>query len=264
MSGITLDRSEFVVLMDAVEANAVVGIDPAKIVPQDEAQLKALLEAGLERLKERGALRVVDDVNILDIDLLSMAMLVANPEIAVITTRDNPGLGQQLFLHYAAGDVIVEQTLPDQTHHRWALVAGGQTGLVERLLGILPVEGGAAQFSARIKQADFLEAKSLIEAGQADQGRARFQQAGLSGPGVEGLIDAIARPKFGGMVAVLQWRDGEPTDARNLALVQGPQAAYLLLQSPADPETLEISTTDEPKTRSLLINWLAELSARQN
>lgn len=263
MTGFTLDRSEFLVLMDAVEADAVVGIDPARLIPQDEGQLRSLMEAGFERLKERGALRVVDDVNIMDIDLLSMALLVANPEIAVITTRDNPGLGQQLFLHYAAGDVIVEQTLPDQTHHRWALVAG-QTGLVERVLGILPVQGGATAFSARIKQADFLEAKSLIEAGQADQGRARFRQAGLSGPGVEGLIDAIARPKFGGMVAALQCRHGEATDARNLALVQGAQAAFLLLQSPADPETLEITTTDEPKTRSLLINWLAELSARQN
>jgi len=264
VSGITLDRSEFVVLMDAVEADAVVGIDPAEILPTDEAQLKALLEKGLQLLKERGAVREVDDVNVMDIDLLSMAMLVANPEIAVITTRDNPGLGQQLFLHYAAGDVVVEQTLPDPNHHRWALVPG-LAGLVERLLGILLVEDPSGKpFAGSIKQAAFLEAKQLIEADQLEQGRTKLLASGLSGTGVDDLVEAIASPKFGGMVAILECENGEAVDARNLALVQGTDAAYLLTQSSADPETLDITTTDEPKLRSLLTHWLAELSARHN
>jgi hypothetical protein len=250
--------------MDAVEAENVIGVDSNELVPDDDTQHKALLEKGLSLLKERGAVREVDDVNIMDIDLLSMAMLVANPEIAVVTTRDTPGLGQQLFFHYAADEVIVEQTLPDQFHHRWALVPG-QTGLVERLLGILPVENsGKPQFVGSLKEEAFLEAKGLIENNEIEEGRARFQAAGVTGPGLDGLVDAIAHPKFGGMVAILQVRNNEATDARNLALVQGAQAAYLFTQSDADPETMEINTTDEPKLRSLLINWLAELSARQN
>lgn len=264
MSGITLDRSEFVVLMDAVEAQNVIGVDSNEIVPDDDTQHKALLEKGLALLKERGAVREVDDVNVMDIDLLSMAMLVANPEIAVVTSRDNPGQGQQLFFHYAAGDVIVEQTLPDEFHHRWALVPG-QTGLVERLLGILPVENsGKPQFVGALKEEAFLEAKEQIENNQSAAGRATFEAAGIKGPALDGLVDAIAHPKFGGMIAILQVRNNEATDARNLALVQGTQAAYLFTQSASDPETIEINTTDETKLRSLLTNWLAELSARQN
>lgn len=251
--------------MDAVEAENVIGVNADELVPDDDTQHKALLEKGLALLKERGAVREVDDVNIMDMDLLSMAMLVANPEIAVVTSRDNPGLGQQLFFHYAAGDVVVEQTLPDEFHHRWALVPG-QTGLVERLLGILPVENpGKVQFKGAINGDAFLEAKEMIEANQIAEGRSRLEAAGLKGPGLDGLVDAIAHPKFGGMVAILQVRHNEATDARNLAVVQGAQAAYLMTQSETAPETtMDITTTDEPKLRSLLVNWLAELSARQN
>src|SRR5689334_4531228 len=104
MTGILLDRPQFLALMDAAQANAVVGLDMAEIAPKDYEEHKALVEKGLKELQDAGVLRPVGDVNVLDPDLLSMAVLIAHPEAAVVTTRELPDKGQQLFLHYLAGD----------------------------------------------------------------------------------------------------------------------------------------------------------------
>src|SRR4030067_2652425 len=100
MGGITLTRSEFLVLMDAVQAPGVVGLDAGELVPANPGEHKALVAEGIQRLTKRGALRVESGVNVLDTTLIGMAMVLADPVLAVITTRDNPGVGAQLFLHH--------------------------------------------------------------------------------------------------------------------------------------------------------------------
>ena len=68
MGGITLTRSEFLVLMDAVQAPGVVGLDAGELVPANTGEHKALVAEGIQRLSERGALRVESGVNVLDTD----------------------------------------------------------------------------------------------------------------------------------------------------------------------------------------------------
>ena len=142
MTGVILDRSEFVVLMDAVKAPAVIGLDTASLVPADKAQLQALVLEGLEKLKQRGLVRVEGDVHVLDAGLLALAGAVGRPEVAAITRKDTPGVGSQLFLHYLSPPIIAEQTLPSEQQHRLAALADMPT-LIERLLAILPVQDTA-------------------------------------------------------------------------------------------------------------------------
>jgi hypothetical protein len=265
MSGLTLERSEFLVLMDAVEAVNVIGVNAAEIAPTDPAQHQALLAQGLQLLQGRGALRVIDDVNVLDVDLLSMALLVAAPEIAVMTLRDNPGLGRQMFLHYLAGEVVMEQTLPTPEQHRWALVPG-RAGLVERVLDILPVadELAAGQTLCRLTGPDLVAIKSLVEQGQTTEARKKLRDLSATGKLSEQFIAAIAAPDFGGQVAVLKCEQGETVDGRNLAVVQGGGAAFLIHPDTADPQLLEVVAANAGTLRSLVTNWLAEFSSRQN
>src|SRR4030067_308543 len=108
----TLTRCEFLVLRDAVQAPGVVGLDAGELVPANTGEHKALVAEGIQRLSERGALRVESGVNVLDTTLIGMAMVLANPALAVITTRDNPGVGPQLFLHYMAEPLAGQETRP--------------------------------------------------------------------------------------------------------------------------------------------------------
>ncbi len=261
MTGLTLDRSEFLVLMDAVKAPAVVGLDTASLVPADKEQHKALVLAGLEKLKQRELLRLEGDVHVLDARLLAMGLAVGRPEVATITRKDLPGVGSQLFLHYLSLPVIVEQTLPSEHDHRLALVADMPT-LIERLLAILPVQEARALPGERavMTMDAFLTLKQQAEAGETADAQAAAQSGGLSAAGAASLVGALTAPTFGGTIALLKLGDDEAEDARNVALVQGSDAAWQVKQTTPGAETFEITTTDGLALRKLLVQWFAELS----
>ncbi len=265
MSGILLDRPQFLALMDAAQANGVVGLDLGEIAPKDYDEHKALVEKGLKELKEAGVLREVDDVNVLDADLLSMAVLIAHPEAAVLTTREIPDQGQQLFLHYLAGDVIMEQTLPRENEFRWALVLN-RPALAERVLGILPVRetAPAAEVKVNIGQAEFVAIKEMIDAGNIDSARSALSDVGITGPAAETLLETVAAPEFAGTVAVLRCQNDEIVDGRNLLVVQGKQVALLLKQAVPGEPTLEVTSCDAGDVRSLVTNYIYEMSNEQN
>jgi hypothetical protein len=181
--------------------------------------------------------------------------------VALITTREIPDKGQQLFLHYLAGDVVMEQTRPTEQEFRWALVPN-RPELVERLLGILPVQEteSGTEVKINITQDQFLTVKELVEGGNVDQAHAQLAEHGLSGEPADVVIETIANPKFAGMVAVLQCEQDEIVDARNLMVIQGEAIALLLRQVEAGSETLELVSCDVDDLRSQLTQWIYELS----
>lgn len=262
-SGLLLDRSEFLVLMDAVKAPAVLGLDTASLVPADKAQHQALVLSGLARLTERGFMRVQGDVHVLDARVLALAMAVGHPRVAAITRKDTPGLGSQLFLHYLAPPILVEQTLPDPEHHRLALLADMPT-LIERLLAILPAQDTRAMpdEQALLTMDAFLALKSQAESGDRAAAQAAAQRAGLSTAGAARLVAALAAPDFGGTIGLLKVGEDEVEDARNLALLQGQGAAWLIKQTIPGADTFELTTTDGFEVRRQLVEWFAELSVR--
>jgi hypothetical protein len=262
-SGLSLARSEFLVLMDAVKAPAVVGLDTASLVPADKEQHKALVLAGLESLKQRDLMRVEGDVHVLDPRLLALAMAVGHPDVASITRKDTPGRGSQLFLHYLAPPIIVEHTLPSEQHHRLAPLADMPT-LIERLLAILPVPEARAlpEERGRMTMDAFLTLKGQAEGGDRAGAQAAAQAGGLSAAGAASLVSALAAPVFGGTIGLLKTTNDEVEDARNLALVQGQDAAWLVRQTTPGAETFDLATTDGLEVRKLLVQWFAELSVR--
>jgi hypothetical protein len=261
MGGIILARPEFLVLMDAVQAPGVVGMDALELVPQDADEHKALVASGIEQLKERGALEVQDGINVLDTTLLGMAMVIADPELALITTRDTPGSGGQLFLHYKAQALVVEQTLPSEHEHRLALV--GETELIDRIVEILPLRKDAPSSDTRavLAQDAFLEAKDLAEAGATSKASKVLEKHGVEAGIAEALPAALAEPEFGGTLALLRCKKGQIVDGRNLAVVQSADTAWLLHQAEPGSKEFEVSACDEGIVRSLLSDWIGELSA---
>lgn len=263
MTGLILNRAEFLTLMSAVEAQGVVGLNLMELVPSDPEQFQALVTQGLQSLQERGAASLVDEVNVLDPDLLSMAVLVAHPEVAVITTRLTPDVGQQLFLHYLAGDVVLEQTLPSETEHRWALVPD-RPALAERLLGILPVQATAptTPVKATISQEALAAVQQSFEAGNGDEARTKLSEQGVAGAAAETVLEALTTPEFAGQVAVLRCEGNEIVAGRNVMVIQGAKSALLLKPSATTEAALDLTATDEAGLRTLLSTWLTELSAQ--
>jgi hypothetical protein len=261
MGGITLTRSEFLVLMDAVQAPGVVGLDARELVPRDPDEHKALVASGIDQLKERGVLHVQDGINVLDTSLLGMAMVIADPELALITTRDTPEVGAQLFLHYRAGDIVVEQTLPSDDEHRLALL--GTTELLDRILEIFPMKdlSTASDMRAILGQQAFVEVKGLVEAGKASKAARLLVENGVEPAVGEAFLSALTAPEFGGTLALLRCEKGEVVDGRDLAVVQGVESSWLVRAADSGADEFELLACDKEVIRSLLSEWIGELSA---
>jgi hypothetical protein len=159
--------------------------------------------------------------------------------------------------------VLVEQTLPSDHQHRLAVVEH-MPALIERLLAILPVAESRSLPDERgvLTMDAFVTLKGQAEAGDRDAALAGAQGAGLSAAGAASLVSALAAPEFGGTIALLKAGDDEVEDARNLALVQGGDAAWLIKQTTPGAETFEVMTTDGLEVRKLLVQWFAELSVQ--
>jgi hypothetical protein len=262
MQEITLTRPEFLVLLDALGATAVVGLDPKYLRPASTEELRQLVVQGLASLEARGLLRTLaDDVKELNPLLVAVVTVVTEPVIALISMRDLPGTGRQLFLHYQNGAFLVEQTLPAESLHRLATLAN-QEALFTRLLAIFPVEGAADVGNAvSLPQAAFLAAKDAAERGQPDAAVATFTQHGMSAEAAQALTDALTEPTFSGTIALLRCNEAKIIDARNPAILQGRQGAWSIAQFPAGAATFQITPLNAATFRAQLTTWFAELAS---
>jgi hypothetical protein len=261
MSGLTLERPEFLALMNATQAGLVVGLNTRALVPPDRTQHQAMVRQGLDSLLQRGLLRLKGDVHVLNTALFGMATIVAHPQWAVVTTRDNPGVGPQMFVHYVARNVIVEQTFPAAEQHRLALVPN-VARLTERVVEILPVNSALnPPASVSLSQAQFFEAKSQIETGHLAEGQAVLRSNGLSEAAAQSLAQALVKPVFGGSIAVMACQKNSVTDARNVAVVQGAESAWVMRQTEPGKAMLTLTSGSAEVLNHLLATWLGELLA---
>jgi hypothetical protein len=206
-------------------------------------------------------LRKQANINVLNSDLLAMAAAVAHPQLAVLTTRDLPGTGQQLYLHYETAGLVVEQTFPDEQAHR--LVALSNRGmLIERLNAIvaLPPKNGGPSVAVTVPQAALAEAKARAEENQGEAAVKVLEQAGLEAAPAKALAESFQAPEASSAMVLMQCREGQVTGSRNAALVQGPAGAWLI--TPAVPESAGylVLTATAATLAALLRAWMFELA----
>ena len=65
---------------------------------------------------------------------------------------------------------------------------------------------------------------------------------------------------MGGTIALLQCQGNEVTDARQLALVQGSQAAWAITQTEPGAPSLRVATVTAAAVGEQLQQWVKELS----
>ena len=117
MSALTLSRAEYLVILDILHANHILGIERETLFPVDRETHINLIEEGVNSLLAKGWARIDGERHIIERRLLELGAVVTNPELFIMTIRDRVGLGGQLYLHYLAQDWIIEQVLPDDDHY---------------------------------------------------------------------------------------------------------------------------------------------------
>jgi hypothetical protein len=239
MDGITLEQAEFLVLLDAVKADELIGIDQARILPSSLDEHQALIRSGIEKLQQRGWLDIEDGIHVLNRDLLTMAMVMAYPELVVLSIRDTPDIGRQEFLHYLAGQFVVEFTMPTLHEYRLAGLPN-LAAMLERVQFVLGMTNGiqnAPDIQFTLNQALFFTVRDLTNAGTPDKAAAALTEQGISDQAAQALLKAMQNPLLSGTVSFLRCQATEVVDARDLAWIKSSQGIWLFQQIvPGEPE----------------------------
>lgn len=255
-----LDQAEMLALMTAVDTSLILGIDNDSLIPDSQDEQTRLAWQGIESLKKRGLLRVENDTHIVDGDLMMIAAAVAFPQVITFITRDQPGVGQQQFLHYRTDPVNAELTMPAPEQYRLAALPDAIAAL-ERIRQILPVtlEDELISVQQLIDQDLFFEIKRWAEQGHHRQAVETLQVNGFSKEAAEQLVQTIHSPQLGGTIAFMQVEDQEVLDARNLAMVKDDQIAWLIQQVVPGEPVVSVATVTAVAYSSALLATLNSL-----
>lgn len=258
MNGLVLSRAEMLVLLDAVRAQTILGLD-VPLIPASPAAHRALVEQGHATLQARGLIQVNPNGGLaLDAVLVTVASIITNPEIAIIVVRHDPERGDQGFWFYAAGGLIVEHTLPDAQTHRIATIPD-QAHLLARINQILPLVNMRPPAVATLDEALFGQAKVFAENSQTQPAIAALAPA-FGAEAATALVQAIQHPVFSGSLAVLRTRDQQVVEARSLAVLQNAITAWLITQATPGETPLRIAIADQKTLHQQVERWLAQLA----
>ena len=221
-----LDRAEFVALAALMRADAIIGIDPARLLPATPAERQAMFVDGEKSLIARGLARLSPPDGIqFESALLRMARALTQPQSAIIAIRAVPGRGQQLYVFYARDAGWVEQTFPDPRAHRLTEI-GGSVELLERLLALydFPEAGGDGP-AFQLDTAGFVTLVSAVRAGEVPDAAS----VGATDPeALDSLIGAYAYGPVNGSIALLPIREGRELEPMEIALARGQAESWLI------------------------------------
>ncbi len=230
---ITFTRAEFFALAALYRADEIIGLDAAVLLPTDPESRAALYAEGRARLLARGLLRA-DDRGELEPDRTLDAVMrdIVAPRFVVWVSRHLPGQGRQWFLYYGNDNRFVEQTLPDATSHRLAVV-GDANDMVARMLAILPIDESAfVRESVVVPAQSLAEAYRLAQGGAAERARAALELSVPADPTVASyMADLFASAQFSAAVTLIRIDPGRSIDTREIAIVQAPDEAWAVTQT---------------------------------
>ncbi len=252
---ITLDRSEFMALAALTQAQNIIGLDAATLLPATAEARQALYDQGEASLRERALLQVTPDgVAVLEENLLRLIDGVTHPDDALVAIKTVPGIGQQLFLYYGKDQLFVEQTLPTEQQHRLADV-GDINALVERLLAVFPVSGAGVGQTPHVQlpQQKMIEVFQLAIQGRVDEAR---QHVSPATPGLDVLLADFAHAQFSGTLAIYRGDEDGEAQSSEIALVQGQQIAWIIAPAPNAPTVLQAQPISAPDLAALLARSL--------
>lgn len=261
MQEIVMEHPEFLALLELVQARRVVGIDEKEFFPADQDERQRLIDQGRAALQQRGALKSQQPSEVaLTPAFEALARTVAYPAIAIVIIRHVTGLGPQLFLHYAAGGAIVEQTFPREMVHRLAVMSDLPT-MIEREAFILSLEDKPTTGTAvEMSENDFQTLREMVQQQPRERAEMFLAQHGARSAEIEPLFQALAHPTFTGTVAVLRCEQETITDARNMLVVQDRDTAWRAVQKIPGVPFLSIAPTNASAVKYQLLQYFEELA----
>src|SRR3990170_2566080 len=173
MEGLELSVQELAYLLTLVRASGLPGVTDPRLFPETPTTQKNTYSKGRELLEAHGGVtEVADHKGEYEVNswLFGMVATLADPEVVVVTFREDQKGRRQVVLHYLGGEQIVELFAASKTSYRMGLVLGIEM-LQGRLAQMLEVSDAAHRGLFTLEEATFKKVRSLSEGGQPVAGR---------------------------------------------------------------------------------------------
>mgnify|MGYP001223022541 CR=1 FL=1 len=260
MYTIELEHAELLAALDVMGAQAVVSIPRARLFPSNDERRAEIVKRGGDLLKQRGLMQRGRTGHVtLDAALAGLVATVAYPTIAIMLLHNDYDSGLQQYWFYQWDGHIVEHTTRDGRHvfHELEDLAA----LIERVSNVcgmrefLPVDT-----RVELAQDAFFTVKSLAGRRAHDEARDVLRGAGLADPVAEAFLRVLEEPVVVDNIAFLRCAKEIVIDGRNIALLQGEQAAWSARQRVPGIPQLTIETTNLAAMKKQLLSCFAELA----
>ncbi len=246
MGNLTLELSELSYLLQMVNARSVIGVDNARLFPLDEGKNQELLQEGVERLKAHHWIKVDPQSNKTNFNemLCYLIAVMADPEIAIMTVRQEEDGSYQLFTHYLAGQMIVEQIPLAGEKYQLAFVTDLPTA-VDRIQSLIQPRRSTGELGVTkitLDKRAFSRVKNLAKEGKTDTAIALLREEGIDPRLALSLVASIQTPTHRGMVVVMERLNNQVTPTRNLTIMQSRQSSWLLRTNEIDDPQVILET----------------------
>lgn len=260
MDTIELEHAELLAALDVMNARAVVSIPRARLFPSNDERRAAVVKRGDDLLKQRGLTRRGRNGHAtLDAALAGLVATVAYPTIAIMLLHNDHDTGLQQYWFYQWDGHIVEHTTRAGRHvfHELEDLAA----LIERVSDVRGMQDvSLVDTRVELAQDAFFTVKSLAGRRAHDEARAVLRSADIADSVAEALLRVLEEPVVIDNIAFLRCAKETVIDGRNIALLQGEQAAWSARQRVPGVPQLTIETTNLAAMKKQLLSCFAELA----
>ena len=258
--GIVLTRAELLTLLDAVNADNLVGVDSDALLPDDPKEHQALVDEGIASLRKRGLIEVEDDVNAINPELLAIAQVFARPELAILIRKENPELGVQRIMYFQRDMLIVEHTMPANGDFRFA-IPPNTLAMFNRIELFVPVEEGApsAAYEEVLEPRAYVGVRWLVEQGRPDDAETILNQQGWPEGASHLFVQALTSHTYAAAVAFTRIEGGQLVRAREMEVVRTDELTWLALSAANDADQTVVRTTQREDYLEEMFNLFRSL-----
>jgi hypothetical protein len=245
-----LEPAELAYLLQMLNASSLLGADNAQLFPEDDVANDALLEQGFERLQSHGWLLADAESSkmVFNDRLIYLIAVMASPDAAILTMRQEKDSGQQLIAYYLASQIIAEQMKTADRRYQLAFVPSA-TILVQRIKSVIQpqVENGeVSEARVLLRRREFYQVKNLIAKGRGETAVTRLKIQGVDDDLAKSLVDAMQLSTFQGSVVSFRRHNGRLAATHRISVTKSKKACWLLHMGD-DEDVLVILEPFSPK-----------------
>ncbi len=237
LDGLVFTKHELLVLLDAVNASYLIGIDKSHLSPKSEEDHIASIRTGIETLIERDLMRVEADFHVLDPALLQIASVVSRPELVSVASRSEAD-GTRRFTWYQSSDAIVEHTQPTAETYRFVFIPNA-AALVSRIQFLFPTveSSGAEEIAFSLSKDNFFALNNLVQQNDLDKASEIFASEGIAAEASGLLLHDMRHSVYSGNLTIMRVVESEIVNGQDIAILGGEKRFWVVQTQSNDPNT---------------------------